>query len=127
MRARHGSEHGEGRETNLVVRRGSRLTAYVFGVRVPQRDAYVVDEFGFAGETGAAALPALLRAAAGDLRRVAGWLPPSASRALLPKISVRKRKRTIFMIAPMTPRGERLMKTIAGDSAGDFAWATDHI
>lgn len=127
MRARHGSEHGEGRETNLVARRGSRIAAYVFGVRVPQRDTYVVDEFGVAGESGVIALPALLRAAAGDLRRVAGWLPPSEYRALLPKIAIRKRKRAIFMIAPLTSRGERLLQTIAGDTTGDFAWPTDHI
>lgn len=127
MRARHGSEHGQGRETNLVARRSSRIVAYAFGVRVPERDTYFVDEFGVAGEAGADALPPLLRAAAGDLRRVAGWLPPSEYRALLPKIAIRKRKRAIFMIAPLTSRGERLLQTIAGDTTGDFAWPTDHI
>lgn len=127
MRARHGSEHGGGYETNLVARRGTRIAAYVLGVRVPERDTYAVDEFGFGSAAGAAALPALLRAAAGDLRRIRGWLPPGCFRALLPNVSPRKRKRAIFMIAPLTTRGNRLTQAIAGDASGDFAWATDHI
>jgi GNAT superfamily N-acetyltransferase len=127
MRARHGSEHSEGNDTNLIARRGSRIAAYVFGARIPERDTFVVDEYGFGGAAGAEMLPSLLRAAAGDLRRVAGWLPPAPARAFLPKISVRKRKRAIFMIAPLTRQGERLLEAIADDSSGDFCWSTDHI
>jgi hypothetical protein len=34
----------------------------------------VVDEFAFLGEEARGSIPALLRAAAGDLRRIVGWL-----------------------------------------------------
>jgi GNAT superfamily N-acetyltransferase len=54
MRIKHGSEHAAGHEFNLVVRRGRGVRAYVLGARVPERDAYVVDEYGHAGEESAA-------------------------------------------------------------------------
>jgi predicted GNAT family acetyltransferase len=126
-RVSHCSEHAVGRATNLVVRRGRKIVAYVFGVRAPERDAYVVDEYGFCDDA-AAAVPALLRAAAGDLRRVAGWLPPDVARQVVPRGSVRKRKRSIFMMAPFSADGTRLRDAIAANAAyGDFCWATDHI
>ncbi|MBV9334093.1 MAG: GNAT family N-acetyltransferase, partial [Candidatus Eremiobacteraeota bacterium] len=62
---RHRSEHPTGQPANLVVRRSGRIVAYVFGVRAPRLDAYLLDEFAFADTAGAAAIPALLRAAAG--------------------------------------------------------------
>jgi predicted N-acetyltransferase YhbS len=125
-RARHGSEHPAGQETNFVVRRRRGIAAYVFGVRVPERDAYVLDEFGFADDSGAARVPSLLRAAAGDLRRITGWLPPDGARALLPKLAVRPRDRSILMIASLGAEGERLRRAIS-NASGDFCWATDHI
>jgi len=125
-RVRQVAEHPSGHETNLVVRRGRRIAAYVLGVREPQRDAYVVDEYGFTGDEGAAALPALLRAACGDLRRMTGWLPPDDALALLPKVAVRKRTRTILMMAPLGAEGERLLRA-GSASRGDFCWATEHI
>lgn len=127
MRARHGSEHSAGREANFVVRGGRGISAYVFGVRAPELDAYVVDEYGFANEAAAGAMPALLRAAAGDLRRIVGWLPPPGARQVVPKGAVRARKRPTFMIAPFSPEAHSLSDAIAADASGDFCWATDHI
>jgi hypothetical protein len=124
MRERHENEAGRG--TNLAYRRRG-LAAYVLGARVPERDAYVVEEYGYADDDDAAILPALLRAAAGDLRRVVGWLPPDWAREALPKGVTRKRTRAIFMMAPLNRRGGRLIDAIAAPSSGDFCWATDHI
>jgi GNAT superfamily N-acetyltransferase len=125
-RMRHGSEHAAGDETNLIARRGSRMAAYVLGVRAPQRDAYIVDEYGFADESASQTIPALLRAAAGDLRRILGWLPPDCARRLLPRGAVKQRKRAILMMLPLSPAGESaLSRTTNAD--GDFCWATEHI
>jgi predicted N-acetyltransferase YhbS len=126
MRIKHGSERSAGHEFNLVVRRGRGVRAYVLGARVPERDAYVVDEYGHADED-SALIPALLRAAAGDLRRIIGWLPPAGLRALLPTGTTRKRKRSIFMMVPLRPEGRRLVDRIAAERSGDFCWATEHI
>jgi len=126
-RMRHASEHASGHATNLVVRRGRSVRAYVFGVRVPERDTYDLDEYGFAGDGDAATIPALLRAAAGDLRRIAGWLPPENARALLPKGTTRRRKRAIFMMMALRAEHEPLIAAIASAKRGDFCWASDHI
>lgn len=127
MRMRHDSEHQTGRETNLVVRRRRGIAAYVFGVRAPENDTYFVEEYGFADAAAAAEIPALLRAAAGDLRRVSGWLPPGGARELLPNGTVRRRSRAILMMAPLRSEGGQLVSAIAARSRGDFCWATDHI
>jgi predicted GNAT family acetyltransferase len=126
-RVGHGSEHRLGHATNLAVRRGRRVRAYVFGARVPERDAYVFDEFGFSDDAAAAIVPALLRAAAGDLRRVIGWLPPDGARQTLPKGTTRKRNGATLMMAPLSGNGERLIETLSGKSNADFTWATDHV
>jgi GNAT superfamily N-acetyltransferase len=127
MRLKHGSEHSAGHAFNLVVRRGRGVRAYVLGARVPERDAYVVDEYGHAGEDSAALIPALLRAAAGDLRRIVGWLPPAGARDLIPKGTTRKRKRSILMMVPLRPDGRRLVDRVLAERGGDFCWATEHI
>jgi len=127
LRMRYGSEHRIGHETNLVVHGGRRLRAYVLGVRVAQRDTYRVDEFGFADDRAAAVVPSLLRAAAGDLRRIAGWLPPDGARHALPKGITRKRNGALLMMAPLSRDGERLLEAIYERSTTDFCWATDHI
>jgi predicted N-acetyltransferase YhbS len=127
MRIKHGSEHAAGHEFNLVVRRGRGIRAYVLGARVPERDAYVVDEYGHGGEDSAALIPALLRAAAGDLRRIVGWLPPTGPRDLVPTGTTRKRKRSIFMMVPLRPDGCRLVDRVLAQRSGDFCWATEHI
>lgn len=127
MRVARDSEHAVGLATNLVVRRGRGICAYVLGVRVPERDAYIVDEFGFADDAAATATPALLRAAAGDLHRVIGWLPPDGPRNVLPKGIVHKRKRSILMMAPLSAGGRTLVESLASVSNADFCWATEHI
>lgn len=127
MRMRHGSEVATGHTYNLVARRGRSISAYVLGTRAPERDAYILDEFGFADDAGAAAVPSLLRAAAGDLRRITGWVPPSALRAIIPRAPARKRERSILMIAPLLPAGRHLLETIATRERGNFCWPTEHI
>ena len=126
MRLRHATEHPAGNATNLVVRNRGAIAAYVLGARKPISDAYVLEEFGFSGERGAALLPALLRAAAGDLRRITGWLPPGSTRRTLPNATVRKRRSAISMMAPLTAEGRRLIEAIAA-SGDDFCWASDHV
>lgn len=123
---RHRSEHPTGQPANLLLRRSGRIVAYVFGVRAPRLDAYLLDEFAFSDATSAFAVPALLRAAAGDLQRVSGWLPPSGAREVMPKLTVRKRNDAIFMMAPLSAAGRDLIGD-ATATGGDFCWATDHV
>jgi GNAT superfamily N-acetyltransferase len=124
MRMRH-AQLATGDPTNLVMRRRGRIVAYVCGVRAAQLDTYVLEEFAVADDASAAMVPALLRAAAGDLRRIAGWLPPRGARELIPKLPARKRTNAIFMIAPLGTEGTRLLHAAA--SGDDFCWATDHV
>ncbi|MGC2128825.1 MAG: GNAT family N-acetyltransferase [Candidatus Aquilonibacter sp.] len=126
LRMRHGSEHPESIETNLVVRRKRAIAAYVLGARAPQHDAFILDEFGFADAESAALIPALLRSAAGDLRRVTGWLPPESARDILPHAAVRKRVKAVFMAAPLTPAARQWVK-LAVDTKVDGVWSSDHI
>ncbi len=127
MRIRHGTEHPVGTETNLVVRRGRAIAAYVIGVRAPEHDAFLLDEFGYADAPAAELIPSLLRGAAGDLRRIAGWLPPDGARGLLPRGSVRTRRTAIFMAAPLSTLGKKFVDTAAEMSNADGLWSTDHI
>jgi len=120
----HGTEHAAGSETNLVMRRGRTLAAYVLGVRDPEHDAFIVDEFGWNDED---AVAPLLRAAAGDLRRITGWLPPGRARDLLPRGAVRKRKDAIFMAAPLTRAGTAWLERAKTPGTADGLWATDHV
>jgi hypothetical protein len=127
IRMRHGSERGGGQETNLVVRHGRGVGAYVLGARDVARDTYALEEFGFADSAAAQMIPALLRAAAGDLRRVTGWLPPNGARELLPKGAVRKRRKAILMGAPLSPAGAEAMRLLTAAANADACWPTDHI
>ncbi|MGH7738392.1 MAG: GNAT family N-acetyltransferase [Candidatus Tyrphobacter sp.] len=127
LRVRHGSEHVRGADAHFVVRERGSVRAYVLGMRVPERDAYVIDEFGWSGEHGTDLVPLLLRGAAGDLRRVTGWLPPSGAREILPRSSVRDRKEAIFMIAPLSSAGKRWCALSERASAADGLWSTDHV
>lgn len=127
LRNRQGSEHPSGAFVQLGIRRGKSIIAYVMGVRDPQRDAFVLDEFGFADLEGRGRIPALIRSAAGDLRRITGWLPPEGVRDLLPRGSVRRRTGAIFMMAPLSSAGKKLAERASAPSAGDGVWATDHI
>jgi GNAT superfamily N-acetyltransferase len=114
----------------LLVKSGNSVRAYVFGRRIVSADAFVVDEFAFAGDDGRAVIPALLRSAAGDLARVRGWLPPEPARALLPAGSVRARGGAVLMLVPISPLGRSWWRANASAvlaSRGDPVWSTDHI
>jgi predicted N-acetyltransferase YhbS len=114
----------------LLVRRGRSVAAYVFGRRVPRKDAFVIDDAAFDGDAGRAALAPLLRAAAGDLRRVTGWLPPEPVRSALPRGTVRARKDGILMWATLSSRGRRWWadnSEAMRKSRADTSWSADHI
>jgi GNAT superfamily N-acetyltransferase len=126
LRMAQGALRPTGAMTNLASRRGRAMAAYVFGTRKPERDVFEVEEFGFADEEAASIVPALLRSAAGDLGRIVGWVPPGGARELLPRGSVRRRKDGVFMMAPLSAEGSRLVRA-ASSGAADFAWLTDRI
>ncbi len=127
LRIEHASEHPSGVTVNLVVRRGRAIAAYALGARAPEHDAYVLDEFGFADAQASTLVPSLLRSAAGDLRRIVGWLPPAFARERVPRASVRKRNTAIFMAAPLSASGTRWVAAASENSPGDGVWFTDHI
>jgi GNAT superfamily N-acetyltransferase len=131
MRARWNAPAGPGEQpVRLIVRRGRSVVAYVVGRRVLRKDAFVVDEVAFDGDAGREALGPLLRAAAGDLRRVAGWLPPDPIRGALPRGSVRARKGAILMWAPLSLVGRRWWTAYSDamqNSRADTTWSADHI
>lgn len=126
LRIAHGSEHSGEEECNLVVRRGRGIAAYVLGARALKHDAYVLDEIGFDGGDAELAGP-LLRSAAGDLRRIVGWLPPQPARAALPRGAVRRRKLPFFMAAALSANGRAWLAAARDPAAGDGVWATDHV
>jgi GNAT superfamily N-acetyltransferase len=114
----------------LIVRRRRSIIAYVLGRRVVRRDAFVVDDFAFDGDEGRQVLGPLLRSAAGDLSRIAGWLPPPLAREALPAGSVRSRKDAILMFVPISPRGRAWWKASAEalhTSRSDATWSADHV
>lgn len=127
LRFLHNSEHAVGVQTNLVVRRGRGIAAYILGVRAPEHDAYLVDEYGFADAEAALLVGPLFRAAAGDLRRIAGWLPPDPAREALARSSVRRRAKAIFMAAPLSRDGIAWLKLAGARKSSDGVWSTDHI
>jgi GNAT superfamily N-acetyltransferase len=120
------SEYAAGDPVNLALRRGNAVQAYVLGTRLTQRDAYVVDEYGFGNAAAAEKIPALLQAAAGDLRRITGWLPPAGWRDVLPKLAVRRRNAALLMVTPLRPHGAQFVDRIAAANL-ELGWATDHI
>lgn len=121
------TENEQGMRVDLVVRRARGVDAYVLGRRAPRQDAYVVDECGFASERARGYVPALLRYAAGDLRRIAGWLPPQPVRGLLPRGSVRRRNDAVLMAMPITEAGTRFVELAGRSGSADPLWSTDHI
>jgi predicted N-acetyltransferase YhbS len=127
LRVRQGAAHPVGQETNLVVRRGRGIAAYVFGARSAEHDAYILDEYGFADQDGRELIGPLLRSAAGDLRRISGWLPPDGARNALPKASVRKRRDAVLMALPLSSNGHKWFATASQERAGDLLWSSDHI
>ena len=131
MRDRWNAPPAERTQTvHLVIRRGRSVVAYALGRRAPREDTLVLNEFGFDGEEGRNLMPALLRASAGDLERIRGWLPPSPAREVLPRASVRTRKTAILMVVPLSALA-RTWWTATKDATlrdrGDPTWAADHI
>lgn len=112
---------------NLLVRDGKTIAAYLLGRREPRHDAYVIDELAYADEKYKPLAEALLRCAAGDLRRITGWLPPLPARRLLPRGSVRPRSQGMLMAAPLSKSGKRYVEAAAERSAGDPVWIADHV
>lgn len=129
LRARigHQSQRRDAQPVNLAVRSGRAIAAYVIGAREPRHDAYVLDEFAFSDAKSRALIPALLRSAAGDLRRIVGWLPPAPARSVLPRGSVRKRNDAVLMIAPLTKSGTRFFERSGATGGADPVWSLDHI
>jgi GNAT superfamily N-acetyltransferase len=115
---------------NLAVRGPRGVFAYVLGRRIIKSDTYVVDEFAFASETHKHLVAPLVRAAAGDLARITGWVPPSAASAALQRGSTRPRRDAIFMIAPLSQAARQRWKNEGAEmlrSSSDPVWSTDHI
>jgi hypothetical protein len=114
----------------LLVHRSRAASAYVLGRRLPKLDAFVLDEFGYTGDDGFDAVAPLIRSAAGDLRKVTGWLPPDIARSALPRGAVKRRKTGITMIAPLSQTARaawrRHASAILADDA-DRCWSTDHV
>lgn len=130
QRLRNGSREHLAALTWLGVRRGRSLLAYVAGRRIPSADAFVLDEFAFAAEEDARCVAPLLRAAAGDLRRIRGWLPPEIARDALAAGAVRRRRDAIAMLIPIGAAfraawHDTAQRIIA--SRADPCWSTDHI
>ncbi len=115
-------------QVDLIVRKGRSVAAYVLGRREPRHDAYVLDEFASADDGASLTLiPSLLRIAAGDLRRVAGWLPPPPARSALPRGSVRKRNDAIWMIAPLSSGGKAFLQCAQKSGSADGVWSLDRV
>jgi hypothetical protein len=115
---------------DLALRRGRAVTAFVTGRRSVRADAYVFEEFGFADDAGRDAIAPLLRIAAGDLRKVVGWLPPDVARDAVPHGAVKRRTEAILMIVPLSrvarARWRMQSQLILADKA-DRIWGTDAI
>ena len=111
----------------LAATSKNKLLAYVLGLRDARKDAFILEEFGWNDEGGGGAIGPLLRNAAGDLRRVTGWLPPSSALAPLKKLRVRQRKDALLMMAGLSKPGRLLAQVASGSGARDAVWANDHI
>ena len=129
QRLRAASREHAAQLVRLGVRRGRALAAYVIGRRVPAADAFVVDELAFARDDDAPLLAPLLRAGAGDLRTVRGWLPPAVAREALPRGAVRVRKDAVAMALPLSAPFRAAFRTQTTDRRdnADPCWSTDHI
>jgi predicted N-acetyltransferase YhbS len=130
IRLRARSRGNEPAPLRLGVMRGRRLVAYVRGRRYPAADAFALDECAFVDDDAALQVPALVRNAAGDLRKVTGWLPPAPVRDALPRGAVRARTTAIAMLLPLSAAARvawRAHATRIGGDAADPVWSTDHI
>lgn len=130
LRLRARSREQSGTHIRLGLLRGRSLAAYVSGRRFPAVDTFALDEFAFIDDAAAAAIPALTRSAAGDLRKVAGWLPPTPARKALPRGAVRARTTAVAMIAPLSAAARSAWRHRAADLAdasADAYWSGDHV
>jgi predicted N-acetyltransferase YhbS len=130
LRLRARSSESSGVLVRLGITRGRRLVAYVLGRRFPAADSFALDEFAYADAEAAAAIPALIRNGAGDLRKVTGWLPPAPARAIVPRGAVRARKDAATMIIPLSSAFAAAWQRVAAEIAGataDPCWNGDHI
>ena len=122
-------EHGDG-GIRLGIRSGRSLVAYVIGRREVPADAFVIDELAYTGEEGREAIPTLLRSAAGDLRRISGWLPPAPVRAALPRGAVRRRRSAIAMLVPLSATMRacwHAQREAIQSASSDAYWNGDHV
>jgi hypothetical protein len=128
LRAR---DHGPaGTFVRLGVMRGRRLVAYAFGRRFPATDSFALDEFAYIDDDAAALVPALLRNAAGDLRKVTGWLPPEPARDAVPRGAVRARPTATTMMLPLSSAARRAWQPVRSTilaAAADMCWSADHV
>ena len=127
QRLRAASRERTGQPIHLGARRGRALAAYVLGRRIPEADAFVLDEYAFARDDDARAIAPLLRAAAGDLRKVQGWFPPAIARDAIPRGAVRPRTDAIAMIAPLSGAFRAVWRTRTSELHDDLFWSTDHV
>jgi len=128
MLARARETHG--RLVRLGIMRGRRIAAYVIGRRYAATDAFALDEFGYVDDDAAAAIPALVRNAAGDLRRITGWLPPAPARGMLPRGAVRTRNTGTTMMLPLSAAARSAWQRSASairTAAADPCWNADHV
>jgi GNAT superfamily N-acetyltransferase len=131
VRTHHRIYPTHGDNVHLVIRggRGGGVLAYCLGRRVVKADAYALDEFGFAKDHAHLVGP-LLRAAAGDLCKITGWLPPQPARDALPRGTVRARRDAILMAAPLSRAARAQWRTLLPEirrGSGDPLWSTDHV
>ncbi|HEY0394950.1 MAG TPA: GNAT family N-acetyltransferase [Candidatus Elarobacter sp.] len=129
QRLRDSSREYGGGLVRLGVRRGRALGAYVTGRRIPSADAFVLDELAFARDDDRHLIAPLLRAGAGDLRTVRGWLPPAVARDALPRGAVRVRRDAIAMVIPLSPGFRSALRAHRDEprERADPCWSTDHI
>jgi predicted N-acetyltransferase YhbS len=130
LRLRERARAASGVLVRLGVTRGRRLAAYVTGRRFPAADAFALDEFAYVDADAAELMPALIRNAAGDLRKVTGWLPPAPARALVPRGAVRGRRTGITMVLPLSAPARAAWQRAAASvaaSPADPCWNADHV
>jgi predicted N-acetyltransferase YhbS len=130
LRLRERSHEPDGVLVRLGVARGRRIVAYVLGRRFAAVDSFALDEFAYADEDAAELVPALVRNAAGDLRKITGWLPPAPARATVPRGAVRARRTAVAMVLPLSAAArtawDRSAAAVSADPA-DPCWNGDHI
>jgi len=130
LRSRSRASRSSALPVRLGIVRGRRLVAYVLGRRFAAVDSFALDEFAYVDDEAAALVPALIRNAAGDLRKVTGWLPPAPARALVPRGAVRARRTGITMILPLSVAARAAWQRAASSvtaAAADPCWNADHI